>query len=176
MVAFIIDLIPRISYQDFNQTRHQRKSSMEMPAVDLEVLCTKLTQQQMNIATQIFSKRNNIYRVRASKPKYGPSAYVWRMIVFTVSTNPQHHCIPVGADFYINDTDFAHRTDQYIPRDPHCETVKNWDTKTWNQMHKGEKRRQYIKQELDPIVDIITETIPKSQWRGAHRWHKAFYG
>jgi len=43
--------------------------------------------------------------LRASKPPIdkgdpdtGIAAYVWRMVVFTVSDNPRHQCMPVMAD------------------------------------------------------------------------------
>lgn len=146
-----------------------------------ENLKDKMTAEQWELAAPCFAKSKGATRLRASRPTKakGASQYIWRMAAFIVSTNPQHHCMPIGADFYINDDEFEHRTDKYIPKlvTPNCQnTVDNWDTKTWERMHKSEKRRNYIKQELDPIVDIIIDNIPKEQWRGAQRWKQAIYG
>jgi hypothetical protein len=154
---------------------------MEMPCIDLEILKTKLTPEQMNLVGGCFANRGGKLRLRASRPtkEKGATQYIWRMIAFIVSPNSQHHCMPVGADFYINESDYSHRTDQYIPRletDHDRETVNKWNQKTWDMMHRGEKRKKYIKEELDPIVDIVIENIPKNQWHGAKRWHKALHG
>lgn len=151
-----------------------------MPTIP-ETLQSTMTAEQWELAAPAFAKSKGAIRLRASRPTKasGASQYIWRMTAFIVSTNPQHHCIPVGADFYINDEDFQHRDDKYVPRaetERDRETVAKWDEKTWEGMHRSEQRKQYMKQELDPIVDLIVDSIPKSQWRGAHRWHKAFYG
>lgn len=148
-----------------------------MPEINVDQLKQVLSEKEFEIAQAAFVKRGNTYRLKASKPQQdGPYAYVWRMICYIASPKTQHHCMPVGADFYIRDFDFNHRDDKYIPRDPDCETVKNWDTKTWNMMHKSTQRKNYIKYELDPIVDKVLDTIPKTQWHGAKRWSKAIYG
>lgn len=149
----------------------------EIPAT----LKDTMTAEQWELAAPCFAKSKGALRLRASRPTKakGATQYIWRNVAFIVSTNPQHHCMPVGADFYIKDEEFAHRKDKYIPKlvTENCQqTVDSWNTKTWEMMHKSEKRRNYIKQELDPIVDIIIDNIPKSQWRGAHRWNRAFYG
>jgi hypothetical protein len=152
-----------------------------MPIIDTQALQTKMTADQWELAAPCFAKSKGASRLRTSRPTKasGATQYVWRMVAFIVSTNPQHHCMPVGADFYIKDSEFAHRTDQYIPKllTENCQqTVDNWSAKTWDMMHRGEQRRKYISEELEPIIEIIIDTIPKSQWRGAHRWHQAFYG
>lgn len=152
-----------------------------MPAVNLDDLKTKLDAKQWSMVRDCFVNRGGIYRLRSSRPTKasGSVQYIWRMIAFTVSPNPQHHCIPMGADFYILDSEIAHRTDQYIPKylyDSDREAVAKWSQKTWDMMHKGEKRRNYVKQELDPIVDIVVNNIPKNQWYGVKRWHHALYG
>jgi len=154
---------------------------LPMPEINAENMKDMMTAEQWELVAPCFAKSKGAIRLRASRPTKakGASQYIWRMIAFVISTNPQHHCIPIGADFYINDTDYAHRDDKYIPRaetEHDRETVAKWDAKTWERMHKGTQRRKYMSEELDPIVDLITESIPKSQWRGAHRWHKAFYG
>lgn len=153
-----------------------------MPEVCITTLksnLTNATQYDIAMATLVRKRdaTNNdriIYTLRASKPTNNNAAqFVWRMTAFVVSPNNQHHCIPVGADLYIDDSDFAHRTDLYVPtlrtQSDH-ETVKKWDEKTWDMMHRGEQRKQYIKCELNPIIDAICNSIDKTQWRGAKRW------
>jgi hypothetical protein len=156
-------------------------ANLEMPQVKLDTLKTTLTAAQMEIVMGVVAKRGDVQRLRASKPakESGSVQYVWRMVAFMVSPHSQHHCMPVGADFYVTDSEYRHRTDKYVPRaetEHDRETVSKWDAKTWERMHRGEQRRNYIKQELDPIVDAIVDTIPKNQWRGVHRWHQAIYG
>jgi hypothetical protein len=152
---------------------------MEMPAVNLEILKTVLSVNDMDIVSKVVAKRGGVNRLRASKPADGPAAYVWRMVAFIVSPHSQHHCMPVGADFYVNKTDYAHRTDKFVWS---CETqndkdyVANLTPDRIAMMNNSECRRQYMKQELDPIVDKIIDTIPKEQWRGAQRWKQAIYG
>lgn len=48
-------------------------------------------------------------RLRASKPKDGRAAYVWRMVAFTVSPNSRHQCMPCTADFGIDCGDYNER-------------------------------------------------------------------
>lgn len=154
---------------------------MDMPCIDLDLLKTKLNPQQMILVGDCFVNRGGKVRLRSSRPtkSKGATQYIWRMIAFTVSPNPQHHCMPVGADFYILDSEYAHRTDEYIPKynyESDRETVANWSQKTWDMMHRGEKRKKYISEELEPIINIVVDIIPKNQWYGAKRWAKAFYG
>lgn len=123
----------------------------------------------------------DVYRLRASKPirACGSAQFIWRMVAFVVSPYAAHHCIPVSADFDITQAEYAHRTDVYVPRTTTAndlETVAKWSQETWAMMHNGEKRKRYIADELNPIVDAIVDLIPKNEWRGAHRWSKAIYG
>lgn len=146
-----------------------------------ENLKDKMTAAQWDFAAPIFARSKGAVRVRASRPTKasGSSQYIWRMVSFIVSTNPQHHCMPIGADFYIGDTEYSHRTDKYVPKynyESDYETVKKWDDQTWARMHRGACRNNYIKEELDPIVDIIVDNIPKEKWLGAKRWKTAIYG
>lgn len=162
------------------ETQTMFYSAGKMPTINMEILKTILSESEYNIASGIVAKHKDGYRLKTTKPKtHGPTQYVWRMVAYIASTIPAHHCMPVGADFYLNDMDYAHREDKYIPRqetEQDRETVKNWDEKTWERMHNGTKRRQYIKQELEPIIDKIIDTIPKNNWHGAKRWANALYG
>ena len=57
--------------------------------------------------------------LKASKPKVskkysdpmliGQAAYVWRMVAFQISPNPQHQCMPVCADWDIPVRDYDER-------------------------------------------------------------------
>lgn len=112
--------------------------------------------------------------LRSSKPKGdGKGCYIWRMVAFMVSPQPQHQCIPFAADFDIADSAFAHRTDKYTPvysSDEDRKAVAEWDEKTWKTMHRRTQRRAFIKEELDPIVSDIVDAVPKSEWHGVKRW------
>lgn len=166
----------RISHTNKGQTV---MANYEMPAINLEVLKNTLSVNDMEIVSKVVAKRGGIMRLRASKPADGPAAYVWRMICFIASPHSQHHCMPVGADFYINDADYAHRADKYVFR---LETQEDQDyvakltPDRIAMLNKSECRHQYMKQELDPIVDAVLDTIPKNEWRGAKRWQQAIYG
>lgn len=48
-------------------------------------------------------------KVNRDKPATGRCAYVWRMVMFSVSRNPKHHCMPVCADFDLCPDDWADR-------------------------------------------------------------------
>lgn len=127
---------------------------------------------------QVF--RGKTDQIRATKPSDPRAAYIWRMVAFQVSTNPQHHCMPMTADFGLKDEHYAHRTETYQPRlDNPCDraTVARWDAepdqRTWKMMNRGARRTAYIKEELDPIVEAIVNQIPKTQWHGVHRWGRA---
>ena len=52
----------------------------------------------MKIKEEITKSNGEYY---ATKPKKAtPEAlYVWRMLMFFISKNPKHQCIPYGADF-----------------------------------------------------------------------------
>ncbi|MCX8008287.1 MAG: hypothetical protein N3A54_01135 [Patescibacteria group bacterium] len=61
-------------------------------------------------------------RLRAAFPgkrkrtmEYGVAFYIWRNVVFYVSPINQHHCFPVGADFYLPMS--------YEERELYCKTV-----------------------------------------------------
>ena len=74
-----------------------------------------MTLSEVNAIKDIVNKNGK--GIRKSKPKVdksdatGRAAYVWRMVMFTVSKNPVHHCIPVCADMDLCDSDWANRKD-----------------------------------------------------------------
>ena len=100
----------------------------------------------------------NTDEIRSSKPSFKKltepeltiarkSAYVWRMVVFSVSKKRQHQCMPVCADFDL----------------PARDSTGKWSSSTAREMSK----------ELDQVVDVIVNAVPKSQWHGIARWGRA---
>lgn len=92
-------------------------------------------------------------RLRASAPPTKPCTadsgltyYVWRMVAFSVSPDPKHHCMPVTADFYF----------------PHPEY-------SW-----GTDKRKAIVARGDRIEDAVVKSIPPTAWHGIKRWGNAF--
>lgn len=76
----------------------------QMPKIDT----SKLDNESLNFAKQITKKNGDLY---SSKPKNasGEAKYVWRLVMFYVSNKPQHHCMPVCADFDIEEKDYQKR-------------------------------------------------------------------
>ena len=94
-------------------------------------------------------------RIRKSRPKYdneknpatGDAAYVWRHLVFSVSGDSQHQCMPV-MDF--------------------CYIIHEGATS--QERHENSRRRM---DKLDKLVDKVLATIPKTEWLGVQRWARA---
>lgn len=151
--------------------------AVQMPEIQSVIDSAGFTNEQLAIANKIVGRGG---RLRSTKPKDdGGAAYVWRMVAFFISPNPQHHCIPIGADFDITDVDYAHRPEVYVPRletEDDKETVAGWDQKTWDCMNRGAKRRAFIKEELDPIMDKIVDAVPGNRRYGLNRWRHAMFG
>lgn len=120
------------------------------PAINLDSLKQILSPENYAIAEAIVTTQGRHKGcLRSSKPKNNSkAAYVWRMVAFQISPNPQHHCMPVCADFDLYDV-FAKEDQNY---------------KVVNQLAK----------QLDKeVVDPITNTVPKEQWYGIMRWGRA---
>ena len=117
-----------------------------------------------SIAEQVLNKG----KLRASKPKDGEAAYVWRMVAFTVSRNPVHQCMPITADWDLRN--------QYFPS-PKFPPSTPWDDPEYRAAMDANSAavRARIK-ELDAIADALIATIPVTQWAGALRWARAFGG
>jgi len=84
-------------------------------------------------------------KLRATKPKDGRAAYVWRMAAFIVSPKPQHHCMPVMADF---------------------DLPEEYWTLDFNS-------KKTYRDELQTLADIIIDGVSKEQHYGALRWARA---
>jgi hypothetical protein len=126
--------------------------------------------------------------IRRSKPKDGNAAYVWRMVAFSVSTDPKQHCMPMTADFDVSvpegwkveapqdwletKIENTHRrqsdVDFCIDRNG---SVRAYHVENWSRY---DRRKQYIKEVLDPIVDEIVKAVPPRRQAGTTRWARAF--
>jgi hypothetical protein len=156
---------------------------MTMPSVlNRDALLKSVRPEHRSIVEAVL--KGKTAQVRATKPADGRAAYVWRNVVFMVSRNSQHQCMPAMADFYLEKEHYAHRPERYEPRgesENDRATIARWDAepggreggRTWLMMDDGAKRRAYMKTELDPLVDLIVDSIPKNQWAGVYRWGRA---
>ena len=122
----------------------------DMPTINVESLKNHLDSAQMEIAKACLGRND---RLRASKPKDGFAAYVWRMVAFQVSPNSQHHCRPMTAEYGF--------PSDYFGRDAQ------------GSYEESSARRKAKVAELTLIVDAMVETLPKSQWHGVKRWGRA---
>lgn len=121
-----------------------------MPTLDPNSIVPLLSSQnEINIFKKILG-RNNKLKSSFNDKKDGEAYYVWRNVAFAISTNRQHHCMPVLADYYIN----LKKSDGKLDHD----AIR---TKT---------------KELDLLVDKIISTVPYSQRHGINRWGKVFFG
>ena len=80
-------------------------NNREMPKIDLEKLVT--TDREAFYYAEAITKKDG--SIRVSKPpidqektETGERAYVWRMLVFYVSSYSRHQCMPVMAECYLN--------------------------------------------------------------------------
>ncbi len=124
------------------------KTNMPKVIVD-SINADLLTDEERKIFNIVIKKDNS---VRASKPKVkdhltGKAAYVWRMVCFSVSPKGQHQCMPVCANFDL----------------PAFNDNGEWKCDLSRIMEK----------ELDKLVDLIVNAVPKTQWHGVQRWGKA---
>ena len=130
--------------------------------------------------------------LRASKPKDGNAAYVWRMVGFYTSSDSKLQCMPICADW-----------DVKVPADYHVEAPTDWLVSKCAETAKASetnydgnagfcikeggsvdgyhrqywtkygRRKHYIKTQLDPIVDEITNSVPLRSQYGVMRWGAA---
>lgn len=86
-------------------------TSRPMPTINVDKVRNDAPQPLGPMEDMILNliQKNGV--LKASKPKatkkqsdpmlIGQAAYVWRMVAFQISPNPQHQCMPVCADFDI---------------------------------------------------------------------------
>lgn len=135
----------------------------QMPKVDFSVL----SGLSLEVAKQICKKDGTVY---SSKPKKadGRAAYVWRMAVFMVSPKPQHHCMPVCADFDLIDWIEAN-----VPGIMKLKDSRHLPYEEQNTAYKYVNDPEF-KQAIKKIEDDIVNAVPKEQWYGVKRWKRAF--
>ena len=126
-----------------------------------------LTQEQVEEIKRLVQPKG---RIRKTAPKVsddlsGCAKYVWRMVMFTVSENPQHWCMPVCAEFSIP----KHLLEQ--PSSPKAD-IHSEEYMQWLRASR-ERRKQFIK-ELDAIVEEIVASVPRELHHGTKRWAGAF--
>jgi hypothetical protein len=75
--------------------------------------------------------------IRLTKPKHnkldtisGRAAYVWRHVMFCISSNPKHHCMPVMSDFDLSDEDWKNRNEVVKELDAFVDRIVNSVPKT----------------------------------------------
>jgi hypothetical protein len=172
-----------------------------MPIINLASL--NLSVFETNIAEKIIGKgsmlRASKPKINKADPMTGLAAYVWRMVAFSISPKSQHHCMPIMADFdmwdcvpdhYIptipaevlaaniakmNPNDESYITERAHlypysnpPRAPF--TIESYYANRWIE---SDRRKHFTKNMLNPLIDKITHSVPKSQWSGVHRWARA---
>ena len=129
------------------------------PCISLDNVKDLTAEERKLVEGIIATQGMNKGRLRASAPinpgrrptaPQGDVKYVWRMVAFQVSTNPQHWCMPVCADFDID-----------VPSDLVADGVK------YDKTHHCRNAKAKV---LNNLVDRIVNTIPKEQWHGINRW------
>ena len=134
----------------------------QMPKIDVDKLQEILDPKEFAIVRRIIATRGvNKGCLRGSKPKVqnhidplsGKSAYVWRMVAFLSSPNPQHACMPVTADFDLP-IEYRDYEDSYEGREQY------------------RKDKRAMLKELDELVDKVAATMPMSE--GAMQWARGF--
>ncbi|MDD1711231.1 MAG: hypothetical protein LUQ37_10035 [Methanoregulaceae archaeon] len=122
------------------------------PTFDLETVRQQLTDSEWELVAPCFKTGGQL---RASKPdpkaNLGQSSYIWRMIVFDVSPNPKHQCMPVTADWDIRPPAYEN-----FPGD-----------------HNYQKRLALTRDILDPIADKVCKCLPPERRAGLIRWGRA---
>lgn len=142
-----------------------------MTKINLESLQSILTESEMEIAIHCFNQKNGVLTLKASKPilkkNLCPSQertirqamYLWRNLVFTLSTKSQHQCLPVMAEFD-------------LPLYPPCKN-KSYFSMSDDEKARVAQRNKEMKEKLHKIEDKIIKQVPKSEWHGVTRWGRA---
>ena len=117
----------------------------KLMTLDLEA--AGLTAAELEMAQGILKSDGSL---RASKPKNvsGETKYIWRMVAFSLSDRPAHHCLPVMAEFDLDKEYFRSR--------------------------EGHERRRELTKHLNSIADRIVNTVPVLQQPGTRRWATVF--
>ena len=115
----------------------------------IKIDITKLTEEDAKIVAPCIKKDGSLYASKPTKAD-GWSKYVWRMLVFSLSEDPKHHCVPMTADNGIHD--------EY--------------RKSMSFEDRWAKVREDVK-ELDAVVDRVMKVVPVKEWHGILRWGRS---
>lgn len=79
-----------------------------MPTIDIQKI--EASPEERKVLQEVVKKNGQLY---ASKPKKasGRGKYLWRELVFYLSSNPKHQCMPVTNAYELNDEDWENRTE-----------------------------------------------------------------
>lgn len=114
------------------------------PTINVDSIKDLTDEERAMVNLLVAGKGKNQGRLRASAPApRGDVKYVWRMVAFQLSTNPQHWCMPVCADFDIDSP------------------VRGVE---------GARYRNERAKVLNKLVDKVVDSVPKEQWHGIRRW------
>ena len=130
-----------------------------MKRININLDSTSLTGPDLKLAQATLKPNGSL---RASKPQNAPgdTQYIWRMVVFMVSDNPRHQCMPVMAEFDLDAEWFIRE----VGRQPifcHCQSDKHMDT--------YDRRRLHLAH-LNKIADAIVDVVPVLERSGVMRW------
>lgn len=120
---------------------------MGMPKIDFFAITDLAT---LKAARNISKADGTIYSTKPKKAS-GVEKYIWRNVVFQVSSVSAHQCLPVCAEFDLGE-DYWKMSDG---------------------TNRSSSSKKLIREAYDKIVDNILNTIPKSQWAGIIRWGHA---
>ena len=106
-----------------------------------------LPEEKLTLINEIVKNNGEIYLTKPKKAS-GEAKYIWRNVMFYISPNRVHHCIPVMSEFDL-------------------------PLEYFGSAENHSRRREKI-EELDQIVDEVVNTFPKSEWLGVKRWSMVF--
>lgn len=140
---------------------------MNMPKINLDSIENP---EILEIAKNITKKDGTLY---ASKPKKvnGLEQYIWRMVAFVVSPKPQHHCMPMGAEFDLYNW-IEKNVENCVPYRSYSNMSESEREGLTNIFLEYKRLKPFLKE----AEDTISNTVPKEQWHGIHRWARAFNG
>lgn len=143
---------------------------MDMPIIDLEYLAEKLNSNDLKIVKGIVATQGpNKGRLRASKPPLGEKVQVECLDNFTgfayIYKNAKDERKGMSAyvwrmvAFFISPLSVHH----------HMPMTADFDLSQPKTKMSHELARQ-----LDDLVEIVVDSIPREQWHGAKRWARCF--
>lgn len=137
-----------------------------MPKVDLSKIKCEVSR---GVAEDLIKKDGTLYSNKKQSWD-GLRKYVWRMVMFQVSSKRSHQSIPLSAEFDLMDY-LEETSTNILPLRQYkklSEEDKKYYTTAYEWLRNKERRRS-----VDQIVDDIVDAIPKNQWHGVWAWGRA---